>query len=205
MDLKIPVFDELQFEETAHTYTLGGKVLPSVSKVMEPLSMMYYGPVDRGVLDKAAERGTAVHQAIENYIKYGIEDVPSEYKGYFDAFKLWMQEYNPIILGTECRTYHKTLQYAGTCDLPCIIQGETTCVDFKSSATINEMLTGVQLEAYSKAYKSHGFDFDKKAIVHLKKAGKYTHKAYKKNDVESWSVFGALLTVNNHLVKYGRA
>lgn len=204
MGFEIPVFDELTFEEKGHTYRIGEKILPSVSKVMEPLSMMYYGPVDSDVLNRAAERGTAIHQAIENYIKYGIEDIPSEYRGYFDAFKLWMKEMNPIILGTECKTYHKILQYAGTCDLPCIINGKTVCVDFKSSATINSMLTGVQLEAYSKAYKSHGFDFDEKAIVHLKKDGKYTHKTYKKNDVESWTVFGALITVNNHLTKYGR-
>ena len=88
--------------------------------------------------------------------------------------------------------------------MPCIVNGKIVCVDFKSSATINTVLTGVQLEAYAKAYKSHSFEFDEKEIVHLKRTGKYSKKSYPKNDVENWNVFGALLTVNNHLSKYGR-
>ncbi len=204
MNLNVPEFTELVFTEKNHEYKIGDRVLPSVSKVMEPLSMSYYGSLDVDVLNRAAERGTAIHNAIENYVKYGIEDIPSEYRGYFDAFKLWLEEKKPQILGTECRVYHKTLQYAGTCDMPCLIDGKIVCVDFKSSATINSVFTGVQLEAYSKAYKSHGFEFDEKDIVHLKRTGKYAERKYPKNDNESWNVFGALLTVNNHLSKYGR-
>jgi len=94
------------------------------------------------------------------------------------------------------------LQYAGTADMPCVIDGKAVCVDFKTSATINAVLTGVQLAAYGKAYESHDVNFDQKAIVHLKPDGSYEMKVYERNDSENWAVFGALLTVWNHLQKY---
>ncbi|MPM69557.1 hypothetical protein SDC9_116504 [bioreactor metagenome] len=88
--------------------------------------------------------------------------------------------------------------------MPCIINGRVVCIDFKTSATINSVLTGIQLEAYAKAYESHGYKFDEKEIVHLKPEGTYAVLKYEKNDSESWSVFGALMVINNHLQKYKR-
>ena len=202
--VKVPEFPEVEFDEERHEYKVGGRTLPSVTTLMQPLSSAYYGDVDEKTLNRAAERGTAIHNAIENYVKYGIEDISREYEGYFRAFKLWLEENSPVILGTECRIYHKVYRYAGTCDMPCIIKGLKILVDFKSSSTIIPVLTGVQLEGYDRAYESHGFSFDKKAIVHLKPDGKYKMELYDKNDNESWETFRACITINNHLVKFRR-
>ena len=200
--IEIPVFKELSFDEEKHIYKIEGQCLPSVTTVMKPMSSSYYKGIDEDVLNKAANRGTAIHNAIENYIKFAITDIPPEFEGYFKAFKKWWKEVKPEVIATECRMYHKFLRYAGTADMPCVINGKVICVDFKASATINRALTGVQLEAYSKAYESHGFFFDGKAIVHLKSDGTYTMMMYEKNDSESWEVFGALMVVHNHLQKY---
>ena len=75
-------------------------------------------------------------------------------------------------------------------------------MDYKTSVAVNKMLTGVQLEAYAKAYDSHGFRFNEKAIVHLKSDGTYQLVRYKANDIESWEVFSALMVVRNHIQKY---
>lgn len=203
-NIQVPEFPEVEFNEERHEYKIGGRTLTSVTTLMEPLSSSYYGAVDEKTLNRAAERGTAVHNAIENYIKYGIDDIPREYEGYLEAFKLWLKEKSPVILGTECRVYHKAYQYAGTCDMPCIINGEVFCIDFKTSSVINSVLTCVQLEAYDRAYESHGFKFDKKAIVHLKPDGTYKMVPYDKTDDESWNTFRACITINNHLAKYRR-
>ena len=202
MDVKIPEFPELSFEEEKHIYKLNGIVVPSVSTVMRPLSQALYKEVDMAVLDKAARRGTAVHNAIENYSNFGIVDIDPELKGYFDAYLKWLEEYKPRTLANECRVYHKVMRYAGTADMPVEIGGENILVDFKTSASVNKMLTGVQLEAYAKAYESHGLSFDGKAILHLQKTGKYSWTYYPKNDRESWECFGALMTVYNHIRKY---
>lgn len=202
--LETPKFQELTFEEEGHIYRLDGKEIPSVTTIMKPLSSVLYRGVDEELLNRAAQRGTAVHNAIENYIKFGIEDIADEYRGYFEAFLKWYREKDVQPIATESIVYHKTLRYAGTADMPAIVDGRIICVDFKTSASVNKMLTGIQLEAYAKAYESHGFGFDGKAILHLKANGTYSWVPYNKNDVESWGVFGALLTIYNHIRKYKR-
>lgn len=42
---------------------------------MKPLSSDFYSTVDPEVLNKAAKRGTAIHNAVENYAKFGIYDL----------------------------------------------------------------------------------------------------------------------------------
>ena len=64
------------------------------------------------------------------------------------------------------------------------------------------MLTGVQTEAYAKAYETHGGRVDEKAILHLDKFGNYEFIEYKRNDTESWNTFNALMTIYNHIRKY---
>lgn len=202
--IEIPEFTELSFEEERHIYKLDGVEIPSVSTIMKPLSASLYDGVDDEVMRRAQERGTAVHNAIENYLKFGIVDIAEEYQGYMDAFLSWYGENDVKPLATESRVYHKTLRYAGTADMPAIVNGQVICVDFKTSSSVNKMLTGIQLEGYAKAYESHGVNFDGKAILHLKNNGKYSWVHYDKNDIESWDVFGALLKIYSHTRKYKR-
>lgn len=199
---EFPVFPELEFEETKHTYTLDGQMLPSVTTVMKPLNQALYAGISEEVMRMAAERGTAVHNAAENYALYGIEDIDPKYKGYFEAFLKFWEDQKPEPLAVESRLYHRILRYAGTADLPCIMDGRRVLIDYKTSAVINEMLTGVQLEAYAKAYESHGYKFDEKAIVHLKSDGSYKILRYGENDLESWKTFSALMVIWNHIQKF---
>lgn len=200
----IPQFPELEFNEKRHIYKLDGIQLPSVSTVMRPLANAYYGGVDDGVLKSAARRGKTVHESIENFLKFGIDDFLSEHEGYYLAFKSWLADEKPEIITTESRVYHRILRYAGTSDLGCIIGGDIVCVDFKTSAQIVEMLVRVQLEAYSKAYDSHRIKFNRKDIVQLQKDGTYNTASYPAGDAEAWDVFCGLLTTHNYLKKYGR-
>lgn len=198
----LPFFPELRFEEERHIYTMDGQILPSVTTLMRPLDNELYKGIDEEIMRMAAEKGTAVHNAAENYVLYGIEDIEPKYCGYFEAFLKFWEENKPEPLATESRLYHKVLRYAGTADLPCVIDGKKILIDYKTSAVVNKMLTGVQLEAYAKAYESHGFKFDEKAIVHLKNDGSYQMVRYKANDMESWEVFSSLMVVWNHIQKY---
>ncbi len=203
MSIEQSQFPELTFDERWHIYKLNGEKIPSVSTIMKPLSQALYRDVDEAVLNAAAAKGTAVHNAIESYILFGISDIPDQYAGYFEAFKDWWKENKPEVISTETQVYHKVLRYAGTADLLAVIGGERVLIDYKTSATVNKMLTGVQTEAYAKAFESHGIAFDRKMILHLMKDGKYAEHSYPKNDAESMETFSALLTVYAHIKKYG--
>lgn len=114
---------ELTFDERRHIYKLNGVALPSVTTVMKPLSGDVYGNIDKAILDRAAKRGTAVHNAIENYVKFGIEDIPPEHDGYFNGFLDWFKEHKVVPYGTEVKLYHKSLLYAGTADMLAQVDG----------------------------------------------------------------------------------
>lgn len=202
--IEVKEFPELMFDERKHIYMVNGLFVPSVTTVMRPLSEDVYGSIDEEVLNRAAARGTAVHNAIENYIKFDITDIPEEHKGYFEAFLKWFEEHNVKSYGDEVRLYHKSLMYAGTADMFAGVDGIDTLIDFKTSAAVQKMLCGVQLEAYDRAIQSHtgGKGFERKAIVHLKKDGSYQMIEYGSNDMECWRVFTALLTVRNYKLKF---
>ena len=197
-----PSFPELTFEDKTHTYRLGGVVIPSVSAIMEPLNADKYRGIGRKTLDKAASKGTAVHNGIENWLKFGIEDVPEEHQAYFDAFMDWWRKMNPVLVGSELRVYHRIMQYGGTIDLLAYIDGKLNLIDFKSTYALYEMTCGVQLEGYSQACKSHGIEVEEKRILQIKKDGTYTEMKFPAGDAARWRVFGSLKCVYDYLQSY---
>lgn len=51
MTVEVPELPELTFDEASHIYRLNGDIIPSVSKLMEPLKDQCYGSlVDEGLL-----------------------------------------------------------------------------------------------------------------------------------------------------------
>lgn len=197
--IEIPKFDELTFDEGPHIYRLYGSEIPSVSAVMEPLSNFEYGSINEKVLNNAAERGTSVHNSIENWIKFGINDTDDEYMGYFRGFEEWWNINKPEVIGSEMRVYHKLLRYAGTIDLLAIIDGKITVVDFKTTSRLVEKNCGVQLEAYAQALGSHGISVEGKRILHLSIDGKWNEVIFPEKDMTRWRVFGSLKTIYDYI------
>lgn len=198
-EMIIPTEYRLEFEESTHTYRFDGQRIPCVSDIMKPLSEAKYNGISKAVLNKAAERGTIVHNAIENWIKYGIEDIPPEYSGYFKGFIEYLETYNPKILSSEIRTYHKAMRYAGTIDLLAEENNEIVLIDFKTTSTVSDMTCGVQLEAYSQALKSQGVEIQCKKILHLKNNAKYEIRNYPVKDTKRWQVFGSLKIIYDYI------
>ena len=201
---EIPAVAGLEFDEGPHIYRLDGLEIPSVSAVMTPLSNARYSGINSRTLEKAAERGTEVHNAIENHIKYDITDIPAQNRGYFEAFLQWQRDANPIPVGSEVRICHRIMRYAGTADLVAYIDGKLTLVDYKTTYTVSDMSCSVQLEAYAQALKNVGVEIEQKMILHLTKDGKYDIHRYQINDAERWRVFGALKTVHDYLAVNGK-
>lgn len=192
----------LEFEEISHTYKLEGVVIPSVSRIMEILRKEYYGGISERTLEKAANKGSIVHNGIENWIKYDIDDIPAEHRGYFNGFLEWWDERKPTVIASELKVFHKLLRYGGTLDLLCYIDGKLVLIDYKSTWNLSEMLCRVQLQAYEEALASHGIRVDEKRILHLKRDGKWKDPVFEAKDGIAWRVFGSLKSVYDYMKSY---
>ena len=190
----------LTFDESDHTYRLDGVVLPSVTQIMRPLSDANYNGIPEDVLQKAADRGTAVHQAIDIFLNYGCEDIDPAYRGYLDAFLKWKDSVAPDVCATEQPIYHPTMLYCGTADCVCKIGGKMVLIDYKTTSVIHEKLVSVQLQAYESALKANGVTIDEKRILQLKDSG-YKEYVYPADDARSWRVFTSLKTVWDYINK----
>lgn len=190
---------ELTFLDEGHTYHLDGAMIPSVTEIMRPLSRHEYTGVSEATLIAAADRGTAVHNAIENWIKFGMDDIDPDYRGYLDAFHEFWDRYSPEPEGSEIRTYHKLYRYAGTIDLLARIDGKLAVVDYKTTYRLIDKNVRVQLEAYSQALKSHGIEVEKKIALHLGKDGRWKAPEYPVKDAEALRVFNSLKCLYDYM------
>ena len=194
---------ELEFDEERHIYKVNNEILPSVTQIMAPLTDKFYKDINKDVLSKAAERGTEVHNAIETFIKYGIEDISAENEGYFKAYKSFTEDYEVEVESSEYAIYHNTLRYAGKVDLLAKVDGVSTIVDFKTAKAVNTTLGQMQVNAYLNALFSHFAESEffkgelQRIILQLREDGGY-HVYKVKNDITQSQVFLALLTVFNY-------
>lgn len=82
----------------------------------------------------AADLGTAVHAACEEYALTGVRpDVDEEISPFLDQFDKWLQAFQPAYQATEVAVYHPGYGYAGTCDCFLTIDGVRFIGDYKST------------------------------------------------------------------------
>ena len=82
----------------------------------------------------AAELGTAVHAAIEQYTLHGTRpDVDDEIRPYLEQFDRWAQQFQPSYQAAEVTVFAPSYGYAGTSDAFLTIDGVRTIADYKSS------------------------------------------------------------------------
>lgn len=193
----IPDIKELTFEEMRHEYRVSGKPIQSVSHFLTPISNQVYSGINHEVMNAAAQRGTAVHFAIELYNTYCVTEIDEENKPYMDAYIAWFDKHKPSNLHEEKRTYHPTYWYAGTSDLICTIDGELWLIDYKTVATLQAFLVAPQLAAYAKAWQAHGVPVKRVAALHLKKNGTYAFSEFPIE--ESFSTFLECLSLQNYI------
>jgi hypothetical protein len=190
---------ELTFDIEKHIYRLNGAYVPSVTTVMRPLTADVYKDIDPDVLQAAADRGTAVHAMIEDFLNYHIVDEQADHFEYFEAFRYWHTTMKPTTIKAEHRLYHPLYKYAGTTDCICIIDGKTCLIDFKTTAVMHEHLIKVQCEAYGRALQAHGIPVKKVGAVQLCKDATYNFCLFDIGNSQAWTAFTSCLAVHNYI------
>lgn len=176
--------NKIIFDEEKHEYTINGIKVPSVTEVLGMASNIVYKDVNEHVLKLAGEKGSEVHFAIELYNDTGYEEISEKNKGYLDAYKTFLEDYKDkfVILESEAKLFHKTLQYAGTADIIAEYNGEKIIVDIKTTTKPLYFMVGMQVPAYKEAYNSnHKNKVNKSFMLHLVKDGKYEFVEVKEN------------------------
>ena len=128
---------KLLFFDTGHKYTLDGEELPSVSEVTRFISREVYGDIGQYNLDRAAERGTAVHKATEILDKYGTVEISTDIEPYIKAYIMFRKEHDCKWELIEAARYDPDRRYAGTLDRLGTVDGELAIVDIKTTAVIS--------------------------------------------------------------------
>lgn len=82
----------------------------------------------------AAELGTAVHEACEQFALTGTRpEVDPDVAPFLDQFDRWCQKFSPTYEAAEVTVYSPRYGYAGTCDAFLSVDGVRCIVDYKTS------------------------------------------------------------------------
>ena len=212
----------LKFFDEGHRYELDGVEIPSVSELSRFASReVYDNNISKFTLDKACERGTAIHTATEQLDLYGKCDISPQYADYLNAYVQFRKDFNiKDYLYIEKPFASQHYKYAGTLDRVYVIdedfikavkkhckvdisnrKGMLAIIDLKSSSAVQKVLAQIQLPAYAtlleeNTQKQVGF----LAILHLKKDGKYKLTEY----ADDMELLFACLSLHTAFIKKKR-
>jgi hypothetical protein len=131
------------------------------------------------VLTKAGDRGTLVHQAIEQYGLTGTAPDPQDFepedRKRIQGVAKWLLDNEPEFVVQEVRTASTEHRYVGTFDALCRMNGELWLLDWKTSKRVYPDQHFPQLAAYLEAEREAGFPDGepvRSGIVHIPESGR---------------------------------
>ena len=169
MSARLP---EIAFDEESHTYRVAGRVVPNVTRILEPLCNWEMVPAD--ILDRKCELGRAVHLATYFHDKGTLDEasLSGEVRGYLEGWRRFRREMNPVLLNRERKVYHPDRGYCGTLDVEMMLDG-LAIADIKSG--VKSRVHGVQIAAYADARRrEEGWAiYPKRLGIYLSADGRY--------------------------------
>ena len=142
----------LEYIDETHTYLYDGIVIPSITQLLKVKFGGKYDGIPKATLDRAAELGTAVHKAIEDYERQGIEtDLPE-----LRNWKFLKKAHNfdsidnevPVVLFNDGEAVA-----AGRLDLVLVEKSSIGLGDIKRTSTLDKNYLTYQLNCYRVAYQ----------------------------------------------------
>ncbi len=145
----------IEFDSETHTYRSEGRVIPSVTQVMQAVNIIdssYY-------TDFGATRGTYVHKAVNLRAlgKLDENSLDEHTEPYLCQYDKFVKETGFQVLSSEQPVSYRhgavdKILYCGTYDLIGILNGHDVLIDVKTNNT--PKWAGVQTWAYLKAVQS---------------------------------------------------
>ena len=137
------------FEAEAHTYTLGEKSLKGITGtlIMRAFPDKYKG-VDDAVLANAARKGKELHEAIQNYDRFGLvfDDRIDNYQNIKNDYGLTTIENEYLVSDEE--------NYASKVDIVMENKSEEIClVDTKTTWNLDKASVALQLSIYKRFFE----------------------------------------------------
>lgn len=158
----------LEYFDDTHTYLYDGLMLPSVTQILGVKYKNDYASVPPAVLNNAAQRGTAVHKAIENFNVSGYDDGSEAVRN----FKFLQKQYGFEVLDSELPIvlFKDDMPIAcGRLDMTMLMDGQTGIADIKTVSALNKEKIAYQLNLYRIGLmQSYGVDAKFLKIIHLR-------------------------------------
>lgn len=160
----------LEYFDDEHLYLVDGVMVPSITQILAHRFGRKYENVNRDVLRRAAEAGTAVHEAIERYCTTGEESDLPELRN----FKFLQRRYGfevlqnevPVILFDTWDEWKPIA--AGRVDLV-LSNGCLVGADIKRTSTLDKEYLAYQLNLYRIAYRhTYGEEWQALRAIHLR-------------------------------------
>lgn len=141
----------VEFIEETHQYIVDGVLVPCVSNILAYKFDDYVG-VSKDVLERAAQRGTELHNIIERYEKYGEVSDKREFKNYLFLKKHYgwenLENEVPVLYEEDGKVL-----FIGTTDQVMSMRGKTYLNDFKRVCSPNKEKITCQLNLYKLGYE----------------------------------------------------
>lgn len=156
-------YDVIEYDEDFHIYSLGDKILPSVTQILSTTVFPdKYSNVDEETLRKASEKGKMIHKEIEDYINSNEEGFTKE----FYSFKEIVEKYNLKELASESKVSNGEI--AGTIDIYAKMGEKDILADIKTTYDLDKEYVSYQLSFYRYILKSYGVHIDELYAIWLR-------------------------------------
>lgn len=186
---------EVAFDTASHTYRVDGRVLPSVTQVLQILQD--FGGVPADVLERAREFGSHVHTAVDldNRGELDEDSLDPALRPCLEAWRKFRADTGAVVVASELRLADSVLGYAGTLDTLLVIRSRHALVDVKTGLVPRTV--GPQLAAYDHLLRANGRPRPTRRLcVQLCADGYRVHDC---KDPADWPVFMSALNCHKFM------
>lgn len=198
---------QLKFDEARHEYSVNGRVVPNVTRIID--WMNNYANVPREALELARARGQAVHlaTALDDQNDLDESSVDDVVLPYLNAWRQFREEckFKPILI--EHRIYSSIYNYAGSLDRTGLLGTieQPALVDVKATACLMPA-NGPQTAAYKQGLIEQGHDDASlmlRATVRLCPEQSPPYRIDTHRSTDDLSVFISSINLYNWRLKHG--
>lgn len=160
----------LEYIDSAHMYLVDGIIVPSITQILKKRFGNKYQGISETTLNSAAQKGIAVHEAIEKMVKEGTDSNLPEVRG----FKFLQKQYGFAVTGSEMPVIlfrDDRPIAAGRFDLMLTMNGQVGGADIKRTSTLDKEYLACQLNLYRIAVRqTYGIEWEFLRALHLRES-----------------------------------